>query len=215
MPLESLKCTGCGSADVQEVKPNTYFCNHCETLFKHVDPASATMAHRPAFCVCGNPVQVQCSICHETSMCRTCEATRAARDHWSLFIPTVGFGYVLRHVYEQQRVRPVVGERVGAPLPDFDSPLGPLMPVRKIVSTSSSSYMCWPCASAAVSGVAARITAWGPQPRERWCDYLAGGTCVCCKRYLCSKPAPLLDGDLHGIGFATITVDRPPSRTVR
>jgi hypothetical protein len=44
MPTETLICQQCGSADVQEVKPNTYFCNHCDAVFKHVTPSSTAVA---------------------------------------------------------------------------------------------------------------------------------------------------------------------------
>lgn len=44
MPLESLSCTQCGSGDIQEVKTDTYFCNHCERVFKYVDAASISAA---------------------------------------------------------------------------------------------------------------------------------------------------------------------------
>jgi len=37
------------------VKANTYFCNHCESVFKYVDPTKARVV--PSFCACGNPVQ--------------------------------------------------------------------------------------------------------------------------------------------------------------
>jgi hypothetical protein len=39
MPFESLSCPRCGSGDVQEVKPETYFCNHCDNVFKYVRPS--------------------------------------------------------------------------------------------------------------------------------------------------------------------------------
>lgn len=38
MPVEAISCTRCGSGDVKEVKANTYFCSHCESVFKYVDP---------------------------------------------------------------------------------------------------------------------------------------------------------------------------------
>ena len=39
MALESVVCTHCGSGDVKEVKTNTFFCDHCESLFKYNDPS--------------------------------------------------------------------------------------------------------------------------------------------------------------------------------
>jgi ribosomal protein L7/L12 len=36
MPVETIKCRECGSADVTEFKPGSYVCAHCEAIFKHV-----------------------------------------------------------------------------------------------------------------------------------------------------------------------------------
>ena len=49
MPFETIACSRSGSADVQEVKPSTYFCNHCETVFKCVDPTRLTVRNNSAF----------------------------------------------------------------------------------------------------------------------------------------------------------------------
>jgi len=75
MPIESLSCTGCGSTQVQEVKPNTYFCAHCEKVFKRVDPSTVTVTHRPDFCSCGsgNPIFAQCQVCRDDVVCRSCD----------------------------------------------------------------------------------------------------------------------------------------------
>ena len=70
MPLEALACTRCGSADVEEVKPKTFFCNYCDTVFKQIDPNSFTVAHSPTFCSCGNLVTAQCQFCHAGFMRR-------------------------------------------------------------------------------------------------------------------------------------------------
>ncbi len=39
MPVETIKCKECGSADVTEFKPGSYVCGHCEAVFKHLVPA--------------------------------------------------------------------------------------------------------------------------------------------------------------------------------
>jgi hypothetical protein len=74
VPFEAVACAGCGSTDVQEVKPSTYFCNHCETVFKYVDPSRLVVEHSPSFCWCGNPIQVQCQLCTR-GMCRQCDVS--------------------------------------------------------------------------------------------------------------------------------------------
>ena len=35
MPIETIKCQECGSADVTEFKSGTYVCGHCESVFKY------------------------------------------------------------------------------------------------------------------------------------------------------------------------------------
>jgi hypothetical protein len=67
MPFESLSCQRCGSADIQEVKPETYFCNHCDNVFKYVSPNQAgstggcevPAGGRP----CGIPAIGRCTTC--------------------------------------------------------------------------------------------------------------------------------------------------------
>lgn len=71
MPLESLSCSHCGSGDVQQVKPDTYFCNHCDSLFKYVN--SGQMAGGvgcelalPTGKTCGVPPIGRCVTCYRT-----------------------------------------------------------------------------------------------------------------------------------------------------
>jgi hypothetical protein len=81
MPFESLSCPRCGSGSLQEVKPETYFCNHCDNVFKHVSPSRAGSTGgcelpeegRP----CGVPAIGHCRTCHR-AFCLTHQA-RAAR----------------------------------------------------------------------------------------------------------------------------------------
>ena len=44
MPVETIKCRECGSADVTEFKAGSYVCGHCESVFKHVAPAGTIVA---------------------------------------------------------------------------------------------------------------------------------------------------------------------------
>ncbi len=93
MPFESLSCQRCGSGDIQEVKPETYFCNHCESVFKYVSPSRAGVAsggcevlagRRP----CGVPAIGRCRTC-QRAFCRTHQA-RAARGIENLLDSEVG-----------------------------------------------------------------------------------------------------------------------------
>lgn len=107
MSIESLSCTRCGSSQVQEVKPNTYFCAHCEEVFKQVDSSAVTVKHRPDFCSCGsgNPVFAQCQVCRDNVVCRRCDIGHLVHTSRHVFreaiedqlgnigVRTVGFGY--------------------------------------------------------------------------------------------------------------------------
>lgn len=58
MPVETIKCRECGSADVTEFRPGSYVCGHCEAIFKHVGvPDSAS-------CKCGMFAIGRCAQCH-------------------------------------------------------------------------------------------------------------------------------------------------------
>ena len=66
MALESITCKSCGATDVQEVKADTYFCNHCEGVFKHVNPSKVTVTQE--FCVCGNRSMSSATSAREVSV---------------------------------------------------------------------------------------------------------------------------------------------------
>ena len=120
MPLEAINCTNCGSSDLQEVKPSTYFCNHCDAVFKHTDPTRVTVQRE--FCECGGAVAYQCRLCR-TGICHGHDVWRAAYPGaWkpqkavSLeFIPTA------RRAYQRPDLPPGTGYcvyPVGAANPD-------------------------------------------------------------------------------------------------
>jgi hypothetical protein len=100
MPLESLACSHCGSSEVKEVKANTYFCDHCDAVFKLVDPNSVTVTNNPSFCSCGETVAAKCQLCDAT-MCVACDAGGKIEaysfSHGSnrpILVHTVGFGHL-------------------------------------------------------------------------------------------------------------------------
>jgi len=61
MPIETIKCQECGSADVTEFKAGSYVCGHCEAIFKHVVPAAAGGGCE--IDGCGVPAVGRCSSC--------------------------------------------------------------------------------------------------------------------------------------------------------
>lgn len=64
MPYESLTCPKCGSADCQEVKPDTHFCNHCDNVFRYVAPAGAS-GGAAACTTCGVLAVGRCATCSQ------------------------------------------------------------------------------------------------------------------------------------------------------
>lgn len=90
MPYESLTCPKCGSADCQEVKPGTHFCNHCDNVFRYVPPTEAGRIRMPAGCeklVKGRPCEVpaagRCLTCGE-AFCTTHQAVTEGRPYVDL-----------------------------------------------------------------------------------------------------------------------------------
>src|ERR1700736_4220979 len=61
MPIETIKCQECGSADVTEFKPGSYVCGHCEAIFKHVTPADGSGGCQIGGC--GVPAVGKCNAC--------------------------------------------------------------------------------------------------------------------------------------------------------
>lgn len=72
MGLQAMNCPNCGSSAVKEVKPSTYFCDHCEGVFRLVPPVGQSAASTADFCTCGNRITSQCRVC-ETGLCKECD----------------------------------------------------------------------------------------------------------------------------------------------
>ncbi len=95
MPFESLSCLRCGSGDVQEVKPETYFCTHCDNVFKYVRPSRTGAtggceipAEGPD---CGVPAIGRCRSCQRafciTHQARVGEGLRDCLDSELRYVP--------------------------------------------------------------------------------------------------------------------------------
>jgi hypothetical protein len=84
MPFESLSCPHCGSGKVHEVKPGTYFCNHCDNVFKYVSP-------RQTGSVGGCELPVAGQSCGVTAIgrCSTCSRAYCA-THQAHDLSTIG-----------------------------------------------------------------------------------------------------------------------------
>jgi len=168
MSCETLACTNCGSGDVREVKPNTYFCNHCDSVFKHVDPARLTVG--PAFCEHGNPVEVQCQVC-KIGMCRSrCDIVRQSVG----LVSTEGFGYL-----EQGAGRNI---DVGGPF----LILGKLLTSLTLDRGEGLIHACHGCVIRAVPAAVARICA-GTLCESVRCRNVSAGTCPCCHGGFCQE----------------------------
>lgn len=172
MSLEALTCTNCGSGDVQEVKASTYFCNHCESVFKHADPAQVTVG--PAFCEHGNPVDVQCQLCR-TGMCsQRCDVVPAWGGGHGGVVRTRGFGYL-----EQ-------GRRYNT---DVEGPflsVGKLLRSLALTCQRSLSHVCYRCVTQAVPVTAEYVSAGAICETVR-CWSAPAGKCPCCQGGFCQK----------------------------
>ena len=51
MPIETVKCQECGSADVTELKTGSYVCQHCESVFKWTRAVGTGTDEK--YCECG------------------------------------------------------------------------------------------------------------------------------------------------------------------
>jgi hypothetical protein len=178
MPFESVTCPSCGSDDVQQVKPDTYFCNKSETVFKHIDPFRLTVSHAPSFCMHGDPVRYQCQLCG-VGMCKECDVLQS-QD--LVTVPVVGFGYL---EYRQPPRR-----SFGTPRPE-ERVTGPFFYTSKLISSLASSHgdlrhVCYPCVAAAVPGAADRIIA-GAMCESPHCSALSKARCRCCRSGFCEQ----------------------------
>jgi hypothetical protein len=68
MPAEVMKCTGCGSADVKELKQGSFVCSYCKTVFSYIHPAGQGVIRNERFCRCGNLAKGLCGTC-ESGIC--------------------------------------------------------------------------------------------------------------------------------------------------
>ncbi len=175
MATASLGCTNCGSADVKEVKPETYFCNACDSIFKYIDPTKLTVS--PDFCGCGDPIQVQCNVCH-VGLCRNCDilCDIRLRQRW----PAGVFG--------DQSLQLISTSEVGYSL---DHVQGLFFPLSKVISTvrnhhSDLHHLCMACVERAVpetaDRIANRIVCESPA-----CSEPASGPCRCCSDDFCKS----------------------------
>lgn len=100
MVARPLSCTHCGAGDVQEVKPDTYFCNYCEQVFKWTDPGRVKVEGMALGCeirlqsgvACGVSAHARCvhcdrAICRQhtgyelfTATCYDCDTSDRAKE---------------------------------------------------------------------------------------------------------------------------------------
>jgi hypothetical protein len=170
MSFETLRCSNCGSDNVQEVKPNTYFCNHCDAVSKYVDPARLTVG--PAFCEHGNRIEVQCQVCR-TGMCRSqCDIVPAWLEGHAGIVRTQGFGYL----------ETGQGKYVSVDGPFLS--VGELLTSLSLDRGETLSHACRACVIRAVPAAAAHISA-GAICETKGCSGTPAGTCPCCQGSFC------------------------------
>jgi hypothetical protein len=218
MPLEAINCTNCGSSDVKEVKAGTYFCDHCETVFKHIDPTRVTVQRE--FCECGRAVECQCRICHQ-GLCQE-HARRAHADsrlwgtkydgyldrttrvHYPMLVPTeipayrLGDSYKLGHYsYLSEECRDgyvvlVPAQRVVKIVSDvLSTRQGVLCSVCEADASAEADAEIWDAAGEAGDALAREKNSGHVCARVD-CSCHARATCACCHLRFCgddTKPA--------------------------
>jgi hypothetical protein len=173
VPFEEIACTNCGSPKAQELKPGTFFCHHCETLFKHIDPSRITI--QPGMCEHGDPIQAQCQICRAGICRQRCDAVSWGFAGPWVRIPTVGFGYL--HV-ERSRDEPDTIVTAGPFLCSAD------LLASLALTHGRLSHVCRACLIAAVPGAADHIAA-GAICETPGCGGKPCTRCACCGGAFC------------------------------
>jgi hypothetical protein len=213
MPFETIACSRCGSADVQEVKPSTYFCNHCETVFKYVDPTRLTVRNNPAFCACGNSVQVQCQVCSDGS-CRSCDVMewKLRRDRrnreatgrlglpskpgfreylpFRLHVPVAGYGYLVKNYSSStEGFDAIVNSRIVRVEDPGSKTIGPFLYLDELLATLQATDLSHVCCSCVVSAIpqTANHIANHTMCERPGCGRRANAKCRCCGASFCEE----------------------------
>lgn len=199
VPIESITCRSCGSTDVQVVKPSTYFCNNCESVFRDVASTPVRVPEQTTFCGCGNPVAYRCWRC-QTSMCEEHDA------YYGLHIGTMSGRYVTVSAggyslgVEESLDLVVDGSRRVA-----QSALTAVMPLEKIVAVAygthdgvATLHSCWPCAKDHGEQLAEMLRE-GTMCAMPYCDGGVAGRCDCCRLAFCDGSVSNFDvrGEPH------------------
>jgi hypothetical protein len=211
MPLETIACTNCGSTDVQEVKPSTFFCNHCETVFRHIDPTRLTVDYSPAFCACGTSIRFQCQVCR-AGICSGCDVIewKRRRDeetrrsiypfnipgpsdsdslYGKLHVPVVGYGYLRQRFLPDSEIWAIVDNHI-IRIRERDSRSGgPFLYVDELLSTiraAGLNHVCCSCVTAAVPQTADNI-ANRVMCEQPGCVSVPSDECRCCRSSFCGE----------------------------
>lgn len=212
MPFETIACSQCGSGDVQEVKPSIYFCNHCESVFKYVDPTRLTVRNAPVFCACGGAVEVQCQVCNEGS-CRSCdvmewkrrrdrknlEATGRLglppspgfRDYlpFRLHVPVAGYGYLIKtYSAASEGIAAIVNGRIVRVDIPSSRTMGPFLYLDELLATLQAtdlSHVCCSCVVSAIPRTAEHIASH-TMCEMPGCGRRANAKCRCCGASFCA-----------------------------
>jgi hypothetical protein len=156
--LESIRCQSCGSGEVTEVKTGTFFCAHCETLFRQASITDARVVASPDFCVCGNAITLKCPLC-TALICAQCNALSDSNS--GVAIATVGYGYKADtpasfsfSILSNGRPAPRNLTQLAS---DLWLPSGKLQRMLMQVNEGQS-IACWSCLCTAVEAVAEAVS---------------------------------------------------------
>ena len=193
--------------DVQEVKPLTFFCSHCETVFKQVDHARTAATLAPAFCRHGEPIVRQCQICNAGLCLRRCDyGPWAYREDLAVASSTGGGLWRARETYDKavmrgdlnalehavwQKRESLPADGIGYLIIDQikNQHSGPLMSLQKLGAVLRRKHgplrhVCLKCITGAMAD-AIQMISIGEMCASPFCGRHPDWTCQCCARVFC------------------------------
>jgi len=215
MGVKPLSCTHCGAGDVREVKPNIYFCNYCDQVFRWVEEP-VVGGSSAEFCTHGNKVAARCHVC-KSRMCATAcnpEWRRKQIDFYDGYHQFQNMGKLRRYLAGLGKTNTEIEQaiddifvrttefgylltnsaRLGDP-PDgkIEGPFMPRQKIRVMLSheIDNLSNLCGACEEQAAMRVFKAVTA-GQVCEYVWCGkpvtggLLPGRACRCCQGTFCN-----------------------------
>lgn len=200
MSFEGITCPNDGAIEgITQVEPDTFYCSHCKSLFKYVDPRRFKVQVEGSFCSCGNRVEFRCQLCNK-ELCPECDVIEWQMGSWApsghpfvqptryprtLIVAAQDFGYLAQ------------GDSLKAFVPIYgrismSSVAGPTLYASEILSQlakgrpSGLRHLCGACLKTGVPAAIAAIAS-GQMCESPGCAEKARVSCQCCGSAFCAQ----------------------------